>query len=153
MDKRVEEAAEKRNNGDTAGYVRIVKEIKADGVSQDVVIRAINSQVNTLNSKKKGDKEATAQSLYSGQDIISNLEKNNAVGAQKVIDAMVKEAGTPEEKKKKKASVKSTITSYYKPLYKEGSPSTRNNIRGKLSRLKVSGERLYSGRDYASWKE
>ena len=153
------EAAKKRISGDTSGYIRIVEDIKADGISQNVVVRAVNSKVNKLNNDEKkeesskGGKEATVQSLYSGQDIVSNLEKNDTGGAQKVIDNMMKEAKTTEEKKKKQSSIKSAITSYYKPLYQEGSLSTRNEIRGKLSRLRVNGKQLYSGKDYASWKQ
>lgn len=158
MDDRVTEAAQKRISGDTDGYMRIVEAIKADGISQDVAVRAVNRAVGQIQREDDGDsgdtqRSFTGEAVLTNSDILTNLEENDVSGAQKIIDDMMSQAETQEDKKKKRSSIKSAITSYYKPLYKDGGLAERSEIRGLLSRLRVDGKALYSGDDYVKWKE
>ena len=89
-DSRIREAALARINGDPATYMRIAKEIIADGFSQDDVVKAINAEINAIN---KGDDESTSGSKATGffktDDYISALIGGDQAAAQAVKNDII----------------------------------------------------------------
>lgn len=132
-DERITEAAQARLDGDLEEYESIAREIVSEGhFDQDDVVAAINTAMNKLkgdndaSESKKDDDKLT--SYYSASDINASLEKGDTTTALKVIDDIVQVKTEnyisdgykkSEAKKKAEASVKSSVTSYWKPLYLE----------------------------------
>lgn len=82
-DPRIREAALARISGDPATYMRIAKEIIADGFSQDDVVKAINAEINAIN---KGESESSSGSskatgFFSVDDYIAALEGRDQAAA------------------------------------------------------------------------
>ena len=123
-DSRIKEAAEARYKGDSAKYERLVREIVKEGYfSQDLVIGAVNTELNDLRSKdtKAEEEEKTEKvtSLYSTYDLEVAFKTGKTDRAVVVIDELVKnKMANGMEEKAAKSSVKSSVTSYWKPLYK-----------------------------------
>ncbi len=133
-DDRITEAAQARLDGDAEEYKRIAREIVAEGhFTQDDVVAAINATMRDLTEDTEEDAEEKAEdtkatSYFSASDTNLALEKGNATTARKIIDELIQvkienymASGVKksEAKKKAEASVKSSITSYWKPLYLE----------------------------------
>ena len=124
-DSRINEAAKARMSGDIAEYARIVREIVGEGhFSQDIVVGAVNTKINAIEKEESNptteEEQDKATSIYNGDDVNSALENGDIDMAITIIDDLVKtkvENGMDE--KQAKASVKSAITSHFKPLYKE----------------------------------
>ena len=125
-DPRITEAAQARYDGNIAEYKRIAKEIIAEGnFSQDIVVGAINAAVNaikkgeTTETEQTGDKDE-ATSIYKASDVNAAFESGDNTMALEIIEDLVKtkvENGKTE--KEAKSSVRSSMTSYWKPLYLE----------------------------------
>ena len=118
-DSRIREAALARINGDPATYMRIAKEIIADGFSQDDVVKAINAEINAIN---KGEDESSSDSKATGffktDDYISALIGGDQAAAEAVkndiIATAVVNGKTQEEAEKSFAtSFKSTVWDGY----------------------------------------
>ena len=133
-DERITEAAQARIDGDSAEYKRLAREIVSEGhFTQDDVVAAINAAMRKLDEDSEADEpESTeddkATSYFSSSDINVALENGNATTARNIIDELVQVkienymsegVKKSEAKKKAEASVKSSITSYWKPLYLE----------------------------------
>lgn len=129
-DSRITEAAKAHLEGDVSERVRLAKEIIAEGnFSQDLVVAAINAEINALKKKAEEDSPDTGEpeeeteeavSYYRADDINAALEGGDTELALEIIEDLVatKTANGMEEKTAK-SSVKSSVTSYWKPLYKE----------------------------------
>ena len=123
-DSRIKEAAEARYSGDSAKYERLVREIVKEGhFSQDLVIGAVNTELNDLRSKetKAEEEEKTEKvtSLYSTYDLEVAFKTGKTDRAVAVIDDLIKtKVANGMDEKAAKSSVKSSVTSYWKPLYK-----------------------------------
>lgn len=118
-DSRIREAALARINGDPATYMRIAKEIIADGFNQDDVVKAINAEINAIN---KGEDESSSDSKATGffktDDYISALIGGDQAAAEAVkndiIATAVVNGKTQEEAEKSFAtSFKSTVWDGY----------------------------------------
>ena len=135
-DPRIKEAAEAGYNGDVAERVRIAKEIIAEGnFSQDIVVEAINVEVNAIRKEldsEKGEAEDVEEkkSIYSTKDIYMALEDGDATLAKEIIADIVsvkvenymakdEDLKQIEAEKKAKTSVKSSLSEYWKKLYVE----------------------------------
>ena len=127
-DSRIKEAAQARIDGDISKYTRIVQEIIAEGnFVQDIIVGAVNAEINAINSKDDKQDEATdkedesekATSIYRGSDINAAFENGENDLAREIIDELIKTKVTNgATKKEAQSAVKSSMTSYWKPLYK-----------------------------------
>lgn len=150
-DPRIKEAAEARISGDFDTYKQIVLEIKAEGhFSQDDIISAINSTITTL--KKEIEEEDTTEwyneeseeaeeeetSVYKGSDVNDALEMGDIAKAKEIIkdivNAKVKSGKTEAQAK---SSIKSSIASYWKPIYRSASNEEKIEIRKMLRRTGI----------------
>lgn len=122
-DSRIKEAAEARYNGNIAEYKRIAKEIIAEGhFSQDIVVGAINAELSAI---KKGessdtgtDTEDGVSSIYKVSDANAAFERGDTTMALEVIEDLINtKVANGKTEKEAKASIKSSMTSYWKPLY------------------------------------
>ena len=123
-DSRIKDAAQARIDGDILEYTRIVREIIAEGnFVQDIVVGAVNAEINSINSKadvatEEDDETEKATSIYRGSDINDAFESGDNALAVSIIDDLINtKVANGMEEKSAKSSVKSSITSYWKPLY------------------------------------
>lgn len=131
-DPRIREAAQARIDGDISEYSSIVREIKAEGhFSQDTIVAAVNAEINLINKEAKEQnaggndeiddtEEEKATSIYKASDINAAFDNGDTDTALEIIEDLVatKMANGMTEKEAK-ASVKSSMTSYWKPLFLE----------------------------------
>lgn len=128
-DSRIREAAQARYDGDISGYKRIAQEIIAEGYfEQDIVVGAINAEINAIkreeaegtteNSSEAEEDEVT--SIYKGDDINDAFDNGDSALAKEIIQDLIDtKVANGMEEKKARSSVRSSMTSYWKPLYKE----------------------------------
>ena len=135
-DPRIREAAEARYEGDIAEYKRIAKEIIAEGrFDQDNVVAAINSEINAIKSEQPGeetseDKKDEVTSIYSSSDINTAFDNGDTALAKEIIgDLIDTKVANGKTEKEAKSSLRSSMTSYWKPLYINASESERIRIR------------------------
>lgn len=124
-DSRIKEAAQARYDGDIAEYTRIAKEIIAEGnFSQDIVVGAINAEMNAI---KRGENTETGEtedkdevtSIYSASDVNNAFDNGDTATALQIIDDLINtKVANGKTEKEAKSSVRSSMTSYWKPLYK-----------------------------------
>lgn len=124
QDSRISEAAQARIDGNISEYARITREIVAEGnFSQDEVVKAINAEISAIKSasasEETGVTEVTEEtedtgytSIYKSSDINSAISNGDIDLALTIIDDL-------EASGKKESSIKASVTSYLKPLYKE----------------------------------
>lgn len=153
-DPRIKAAAEAKYSGDFDTFKQIVLEIKAEGnFSQDDIISAINSTVSSLKKKNEEDEqeewyneesaeaEDEESSIYKASDVNDALERGDTSKAKEIIkdivDAKVKSGKTEAQAK---SSIKTSLASYWKPIYLEASADEKVEIR---KMLKSTG--VYSG--------
>ena len=129
-DSRIREAAQARYDGDIAEYKRIAKEIIAEGYfTQDLVVGAINAEINAIKREEEegtdpGDSPSTekdeATSIYKTSDINAAFESGDTAMAKEVIADLIKtKMANGKTEKEAKSSLRSSMTSYWKPLYKQ----------------------------------
>ena len=142
-DPRIKEAAEAKSNGNFGEYERLFEEIENEGNFEfDTIKSAINTEFNKLNDSNEDETsddvadEDKAESIYKTSDINSAFENGDTSSALEIIDDIVKvktenyiNDGETENdaEKKAKSSVKSSMTSYWKPLYIEAYKSGDSN--------------------------
>ena len=156
-DERIKEAAQARLDGDAEEYKRIAREIVGEGFfTQDDVVAAINAAMRQLeedvpdNTEDVSDSDDKATSYFSSSDINNALENGDTKTALSVIDDImqvktenyISEGYTKSEAKTKaKSSIRSSLTSYWKPLYLAAYKAKDNNemkrIRNLLHSTKV----------------
>lgn len=102
---------------------------------------------------------------YSGKDVAADLQEGKTYDAQQKINDIyaikyqhaLSTAKTPTEKKNIKtstaSSIKSAITSVYKPLYQSGDNKTKQQIIQTLIYLRAGEARLYSTADFQRWNK
>ena len=153
-DPRIKEAAEARVNGDFDEYERLFNEIEGEGNFEFNTIKsAISTEFNKLNDSSEGetsdddDDVDKAESIYKTSDMNLAFEKGNTSSALEVIDDIVKvktenyinEGETKKDAEKKaKSSVKSSMTSYWKPLYLEAYKNGDNNEMKRIRNILLS---------------
>lgn len=125
-DPRIKEAAEARYKGDISGYMKIAKSIIAEGhFKQDDIVAAINSEISAI---KKGetpsgdeteDKDEVT-SIYSSSDINVAFDSGDTALAKEIIADLIKtKVANGKTEKEAKSSLRSSMTSYWKPIYKK----------------------------------
>ena len=129
-DSRITKAAKAHLEGNVSERVRLAKEIIAEGnFSQDLVVAAINAEINDLKKKAEEDSPETTEpeeeteeviSYYRADDINAALEGGDTKLALEIIEDLVAtKTSNGMEEKNAKSSIKSSVTSYWKPLYKK----------------------------------
>lgn len=110
------------------------------------------------------DQDASEDSIsvkfYSNSDLLSAIGQydNKNVKSldpfKKMADAIVK-SKVDEGKTQKEAagSIKTSITSHYKPLWIAADRKGREEIQNVLKQLKVNGKALYTGEDWTNWNK
>ena len=153
-DKRISEAAEAKHTGDLAVYESIVDQIESEGIfDRNIVIRAINNEMLDLKDEDASKlvpkdetvtDEETAESLYKASDLNAALERGDTEDFAAILSALVEDkvsAGKTEAQAK--ASVKSSITAYWKKQYLSGyqDTETRKRIIAILTETGLYGSR------------
>jgi hypothetical protein len=134
-DPRIKEAAELKFGGDFDGYERLFEEIETEGNFEFGTIKsAIDAEFNKLDDGSSNESseddtgEEKIESKYRTSDINLAFENGDTSSALEIIDDIVKvktenyiNDGEKKQdaEKKAKSSVKSSMTSYWKPLYIE----------------------------------
>lgn len=118
----VNSAARLKADGDTKDYDKKVDNLIDLGYDADQLER----DIAVVDKQPSEDDSDEASSIYKTSDINVALENGNATTARKIIDELVQvKIGNymsegdkkSEAKKKAESSVKSSLTSYWKPLY------------------------------------
>ena len=135
-DPRIKEAAEARYNGDTATYMRIAKEIIAEGnFSQDDVVAAINAQINSLKKGESTSSETTEDketSIFKIDDYYASIVGRDQASAYAVKEDLIRtEMANGKDREEAEASFNSKLTSYLGTLYEDGK-LTSNNAKSML---------------------
>lgn len=137
-DPRIKKAAEARNRGNISEYSRIARQIIAEGYfSQDTVVSAINSEINAMNKgESSAQEDTTVEPIFRAKDINAALENGDTATAKTVISEIISEkVADGKTEKEAKASVKSSITSYWKPIYLEAYNSGNSTEMTRIRRL------------------
>jgi hypothetical protein len=118
----VNSAAQLKADGDTKDYDKKVDNLLELGYDADQLER----DIAVVDKQPSEDDSNEASSIYKAADINVALENGNATTARKIIDELVQVKienymsegdKKSEAKKKAEASVKSSVSSYWKPLY------------------------------------
>jgi DNA-cytosine methyltransferase len=140
-DSRIKEAAQARYDGDIAKYTRIAKAIIREGnFSQDTVVAAINAELNAIKRDDAEDVEAEDKdevtSIYSGSDVNSAFDNGDLSLAQEIISELIEtKVANGMEEKNAKSSLRSSMTAYWKPLYKEAYQSGDTNEMARIRQI------------------
>ncbi|MBP3554450.1 MAG: strawberry notch family protein [Clostridia bacterium] len=123
-DSRIHEAAVFRSEGNIGEYERIVYEILDEGrFSQDIIVGAIHAEQSTLESEMETDEKETtdkAVSIYTSSDLNDAFDFGDNELALKIIDDLIAtKIANGKTEKEARSSVRSAMTSYWKPLYIE----------------------------------
>jgi hypothetical protein len=124
-DSRIKQAAEARNNGDIAEYMRIAKEIIAEGhFKQDDVVAAINSEISAL-KKGEGTTESTsskeASSIYKVDDYYAAIVGRDQATAYVVKEDLIKtDVANGKDRDEAETDFNSKFASYIRERYEDG---------------------------------
>ena len=137
-DPRIKEAAEAYNDGDYGTYEDILTEIVGEGhFDGKLVSEAIRAEAKAIAPKEEAVEDSTeeekkdeAYSIYQADDINIAFENGDTARAKEIIaDLIETKVANGMDEKKAKSSLRSSMTSYWKPLYKAASESERIRIR------------------------
>lgn len=104
--------------------------------------------------------DSSSVTFYSNSDLLAAIGQYDNKNAKsldpfkKMADAIVK-SKVDEGKTQKEAagSIKTSITSHYKPLWIAADRKGREEIQNVLKQLKVNGKALYTGEDWTNWNK
>ena len=127
-DKRINQAAQAKLDGDLDVYESIIEKIEGEGhFDRNLIIRAINNEVMSI---KDAAKQATAtkdeieeeeeidEALYSATDLADALERGDTVDYESIYEYLIAyktEQGQTEAQAR--AAIKSSMTAKYRKLY------------------------------------
>ena len=141
-DSRIKKAAQARYEGNIAEYTRIAKEIIREGkFSQDIVVGAINAEMNAIRRGETIESESTddideVTSIYSGSDINSALDNGDYTLAKQIISELIEtKVANGMEEKNAISSLRSSMTSYWKPLYKKAYSTGNNSEMARIRKI------------------
>ena len=140
---KINKAAEAKNKGEDAEHKKIVRELRDSyrGIySQDEIVSLVTkAQEEQLATEDEDVEEAT--SIYKASDINDAFESGDTDMALEVIDDLIKtKVANGMTEKEAKSSIRSSMTSYWKPLYKEAYKSGNTAEKERIERiLKASG--------------
>ena len=135
---KINKAAEAKNNGDDVEYKKIVRELRDSykGIySQDEIVNLITkAQKEQLETKDDDVDEVT--SIYKASDVNSAFESGDNEMALEVIDDLINtKVANGMTEKEAKSSIRSSMTSYWKPLYKEAYKSGNTAEKERIERI------------------
>ncbi len=118
-DSRVYDAAVARMNGDTAEYMLLAKEIIAEkNFSQDNVVAAINSMINSLAVKEDSPEEEKTKGIFNDSDYFDAIRngdgKTAKIVGKELMEVDVANGKTQEEAEKSLiSSLKNNVREYF----------------------------------------
>lgn len=179
----VEAAAQAKQSYDLEAYEDAVSQLTSQGYATKIVKSAIDARIKQLEGKEEIDWEAEVQTepdslygdiltdqgasedsssvkFYSNSDLLAAIGQYDNKNAKsldpfkKMADAIVK-SKVDEGKTQKEAagSIKTSITSHYKPLWIAADRKGREEIQNVLKQLKVNEKALYTGEDWTNWNK
>jgi hypothetical protein len=158
-DARITEAAMDVINGDIDGYESIVNDIIDEGVfDQEMVVGAVRSAVTKIQNATEEDEEEDDDeeetdkevSIYRASDVNAALEAGNTDGAREVIDDLVRvKMANGAKESEAKSAVRSSLTSYWKPLYKKAYESKDTEEMKRIRQILYSTRLYGNGGDIA----
>lgn len=139
-DKRINQAAQAKLDGDLDVYESIIEKIEGEGhFDRNLIIRAINNEVMFIQDAAKQatatkeeieEEEEIDEALYSATDLNAALERGDAEDYRRIFDGLVSDkvaAGKTEAQAR--SAVKSSITSYWKKRWLAGYQDTETRKR------------------------
>ena len=130
-DPRIHEAAVARNNGDVAEYTRIAKEIIAEGhFSQDLVVTAINAEINKLDQGESENSTSDKQvGMYKADDFAAAVIGGDAAMANAVrTDIIRTKVANGDTQAEAEMSFASSASSSLREEFLEGRISEQNAV-------------------------
>lgn len=179
----VEAAAQAKQSYDLEAYEDAVSQLTSQGYATKIVKSAIDARIKQLEGKEEIDWEAEVQTepdslygdilmeqdaaedsssvtLYSNSDLLAAIGRYDNKNAKsldpfkKMADAIVKsKVKAGKTQKEAVGSIKTSITSHYKPLWIAADRKGREDIQNVLKQLKVNGKALYTGEDWTNWNK
>lgn len=159
IERRIRQAAQAKIDGDESGRIDITLELKSDyrkyfdstTKAQDFFVNAVNRKADEL--KKSGDSAASEEdgegtsyyTPYKAYQVADKLDSGDITAAAEIAEDIVQAkmyAGKTE--KEARASVRSSVTSYFKPLYQE---AYKNRDSAEMTRIRklLMQSKLYGG--------
>ena len=154
FDKKISEASEAKTNGDEEEYKKLVRELRDSyrGIySQDEIVNLIKTYEPDADDSADDEDDSKETSIYKASDINAALENGDTSAALEVIDDLVEVKTNnyiaegekkKDAEKKAKSSVRSSLTSYWKPLYLEAYKSKNNAEMTRIRKL-LKATKLY----------
>ncbi len=141
---KINEAAEAKTNGEDKEYKKIVRELRDSykGIyTQDEIVELIKKAQEEQAKNKTEDDTEEATSIYRASDINVAFESGDTDMALEVIDDLIKtKVANGMDESKARSSLRSSMTEYWKPLYKEAYKSGNTAEKERIERiLKASG--------------
>ena len=130
-DPRIREAAQAYYEGDIGTYDAIAREIIGEGNFDEAIVKgAIKSEVSAIKREQEeanGTTEESSEaeddevvSIYVANDINTAFNNGDTALAKEIIQDLIDtKVANGMEEKNAKSSLRSSMTSYWKPLYKE----------------------------------
>ena len=153
-DSRIKEAAQARYEGNISEYARIAREIIAEGkFSQDIVVGAINAEISAIKRGEPSEEEPTEDkdevtSIYSASDMNTAFNNGDTATALEIINDLIEtKVANGKTEKEARSSLRSSMTSYWKPLYKQAYQSGDSTEMARIRQL------LYASGLYGSGNE
>lgn len=120
-DPRIKEAAQAQINGDPSERVRIARLIIADGFSQDDVVRAINAEINAMNSDESSSGTKKEKGFYTASDFAAEIAGGDQAAANAVkMDIIQTAQRNGKSKEEAEKSFASSAKGDMKELFLEG---------------------------------
>lgn len=121
-DPRIKEAATLRAGGDIAGYMKIAKEIIAEGhFKQDDIVAAINAEISAMSEKEESTPSDKAVSLYKIGDYYTSITSGDNATAYAVKNDLIEtEIANGKDRDEAEKSFNSSLTSYIQDEFKKG---------------------------------
>ena len=144
FDNKISKAYEAKTDGDEEEYKKIVRELRNSyrGIySQDEIVNFIKTYEPDADETSDEEEET---SIYKASDVNTALENGDISSALEVIDDMVKVKtnnyiaegkSKKEAEKSAKSSIRSSLTSYWKPLYLAAYKSKNNAEMARIRKL------------------
>ena len=143
-------AAEAKNKGKDEEYKKIVRELRNEykGIySQDDIVKAIQKAQKDTDREEDDDDKDKETSIYSSSHLNAAFESGDNKLALEIIDDLVRtKVANGKTEKEAKSSVRSSMTSYWKPLYKKAYESGNSSEMSRIRRILYQSD-LYGSAD------
>ena len=141
-DSRINEAAQAKIGGDLDRYERIAEEIAREGnFSKETIKGAIKSEITALTKDDSTSDDSTedkdeAISYYDASDInVAFANGDTALAKEIIADLINTKVANGKTEKEAKTSLRSSMTSYWKPLYKQAYHSGNTSEMARIRKI------------------